>query len=117
MIEPREYHALVELIANLLGFGIWLFACLRVARNVPFVVLAITHAVRVLFSIQNVRFSFGGRLIPSVNTYEEYIAYASVVSHVSSLVQIVDACALLMIVRWIYIKDIAKPRANGFLAG
>ena len=104
MDYDRPVYAVVDALTTLLTCGIWWFAVAKISRVRVFLVLAITRSIAVLFAIENVHLAFTERPLISFASSEATLAFLKVCSYTGMLVWVVEACAYLLLVRWIVQK-------------
>ena len=101
MDYSRPVYAAISASTTLLTCGVWWFAFAKIPRVRVLLVLAITHTVAAILALDNVHLAFTGRMLISFSSSEATLACLKALSCVVALLWIVQACAYLLLVRWI----------------
>jgi hypothetical protein len=109
MDPSRQLYASVDLLTSLVGCGLWWFAFTRFHKVGVFLLLALTHTVRVAFSFDNMFLAFTGHTLIPFSSSERILACATAISYVSMVVWVIEAFAYILLVRWI-LRQLQKTR-------
>jgi len=104
MDYDRPVYAVADALTTLLTCGVWWLAVAKIPRVRVFLVLAITRSVAVLFAFVNVYLAFAERPLISFASPEATLAFFRVCAYTGILVRVIEACAYLLLARWIVQK-------------